>query len=732
MVELRKHQQEAVDAIIQSFDKCKTKPRPCLAQLATAAGKSYIIAELARLHQSALILAPTKEIAEQNYQKLLDIGIPRGDIGICSASMGSHQTNRITLGTIGTVKRFADELKEVEVVIVDECVDGECEVLTPDGWMKISEAYECHPNILQYDLSTGKGKFVQPTRWIKNNDYSEKKIKLSLSGVGCKQQPEIIMTKNHRQPVFWKPYNQCERISKVFYANSLPRNAISLITALSVSEEQDVPPLWRLHIMVAADGYCEKRQKWYWHRLSFRRPRKIERAEQILKSCGIEYNKIVNARGDTCFTFRADFCKGLNNIPLEEVSPSQARALCNELILWDGCARHHQFDTSLSKEADFAQAIGFIGGFTTTVTKTIAHNGEHKYFRVRFLNKKTKNLESRNCEKTEISYSNDTYCVSVPSTYFVIRKNHFVFVTGNCDVMPIERAESEYVSFLQQLKSNKICGLTASTWRNQVFKRQFEDPRVYCRPLTRIPMDKGDKTRFGKWFWSGGMVYRCGIRELQALNYLSPINYIVQKTDWSFLDRALGRVDYDEQQLGIWANIDGNREIFERALTWATGQFERTLVFAPNISASYTLCGIAKRLGIKADTIDSKNDNKKNRELKLKRFREGKIQVLFNVAILTAGYDLPSLDCVIMCRATKSLRLYIQSIGRAIRIDPDKPEKVAQVIDMAGNLDRFGRAEDVITTQIDTVSSQGWKYKKDVIAYKPIGAEKYKILDRVS
>lgn len=421
MVELRKHQQEAVDAIIQSFDKCKTKPRPCLAQLATAAGKSYIIAELARLHQSALILAPTKEIAEQNYQKLLDIGIPRRDIGICSASMGSHQTNRITLGTIGTVKKFAKALEDTEVVIIDEA-----------------------------------------------------------------------------------------------------------------------------------------------------------------------------------------------------------------------------------------------------------------------------------------------------------------------DVAPIERAESEYVSFLQQLKSNKICGLTASTWRNQVFKRQFEDPRVYCRPLTRIPMDKGDKTRFGKWFWSGGMVYRCGIRELQALNYLSPINYIVQKTDWSFLDRALGRVDYDEQQLGIWANIDGNREIFERALTWAAGQFERTLVFAPNISASHTLCEIAKRLGIKADTIDSKNDNKKNRELKLKRFREGKIQVLFNVAILTAGYDLPSLDCVIMCRATKSLRLYIQSIGRAIRIDPDKPEKVAQVIDMAGNLDRFGKVEDVIMTQIDAVSSQGWKYKKDVIAYKPLGAEKYKILDRVS
>lgn len=421
MVELRKHQQEAVDAIMEGFEKCKTKPRPCLAQLATAAGKSYIIAELARLHQSALILAPTKEITEQNYDKLIKIGIPRRDIGICSASMGSHNTNRITIGTIGTVKKFARALEDVEVVIIDEA-----------------------------------------------------------------------------------------------------------------------------------------------------------------------------------------------------------------------------------------------------------------------------------------------------------------------DVAPIERSDSEYMSFLQQLKTNKICGLTASTWRNWIVKRQYEDPRVYCRPLTRIPMNDGEKTRFGKWFWSGGLVYRCGIRELQALHYLSPIKYITQKTDWSFLDRALGRVDYDEKQLGIWADIDGNREIFERALGWAAGQFDRTLVFAPNISASQNLCQIARRLGISAETIDSQNDNKKSREAKLKRFREGKTQVLFNVAILTAGYDLPSLDCVIMCRATKSLRLYLQSIGRAIRIDPDNPDKIAQVIDMAGNLERFGKVEDVIMTQVDAVSAQGWKYKKDVIAYKPAGSEKYKVLDRVS
>ena len=54
------------------------------------------------------------------------------------------------------------------------------------------------------------------------------------------------------------------------------------------------------------------------------------------------------------------------------------------------------------------------------------------------------------------------------------------------------------------------------------------------------------------------------------------------------------------------------------------------------------------------------------------------------------------------------------------------------MIDMAGNLGRFGKVEDIIMTQVDAVSAQGWKYKKDVIAYRPLGSAKYKILDRIS
>lgn len=724
MVELRKHQQEAVDAIMQSFEKCKTKPHPCLAQLATASGKSFLCAEIARLHQSALILAPTKEIVEQNYEKLLALGIPRKDIGICSASAGSHAVNRVTIGTIGTVKSFTDELKDVDVVIIDECLDGECEVLTPSGWAKISEMPE---QIAQWE--NGRLSFVKPSRWVKKkpNDKVVKTVWGGRSGKGA----TIYMTQNHRQLAHdMQRWHSFRDIDRVFLAKDLQsRGSLQIYTAQKGELSGEPPYLDMLKIAICADGHIEKRKNGQtWVRLSFRRERKIKRAEWLLEKNNLPYKKTVNARGDTSLCFHLDCTKSLSQLePTLDYSTNRYRAL--ELMNWDGSHKRclHRYYADSPENAKVAQTIGTLGGFTTRIKH---YDKEPNIWYVSFID--SDHTTTNNLKTELVDYDDFVYCPTVSSSFFLVKKDGLIFVTGNCDVVPIERSDSEYMSFLQQLTTNKICGLTATTWRNQVFKRQFEDPRVYCRPLTRIPTDKGKDTRFGQWFWSGGMVYRCGVRELQELGYLSPVKYIVQKTDWSFLDRALGRVDYDEQQLGIWANIDGNREIFERALSWAAGQFERTLVFAPNIAASHSLCSIARRLGIAADTIDSQNDNRKSREAKLKRFREGKTQVLFNVAILTAGYDLPSLDCVLMCRATKSLRLYVQSIGRALRIDPDKPDKIAQVVDMAGNMERFGRVEDIIMTQVDAVASTGWKYKKDVIAYKPLGSEKYKILDRVS
>jgi len=75
-----------------------------------------------------------------------------------------------------------------------------------------------------------------------------------------------------------------------------------------------------------------------------------------------------------------------------------------------------------------------------------------------------------------------------------------------------------------------------------------------------------------------------------------------------------------------------------------------------------------------------------------------KNRYVVNVGILTTGYNQPSLDCVVLFRATKSTSLYVQIVGRVIRAYTcDKGiEKTGLVIDYGTNIDRLGAIDNII------------------------------------
>ncbi|HMU87891.1 MAG TPA: DEAD/DEAH box helicase [Agitococcus sp.] len=118
---LRPYQQNAVDSAIQYIRKTKA---PCLLELATGAGKSWIAAAIAHwvttnTHKKVLVLQPSKELTEQNYDKFLATG---QKASIFSASAGSKCTRYdVVYGTPKTVlnkiDRFGDKFA---CVIIDE------------------------------------------------------------------------------------------------------------------------------------------------------------------------------------------------------------------------------------------------------------------------------------------------------------------------------------------------------------------------------------------------------------------------------------------------------------------------------------------------------------------------------------------------------------------------------------------------------------------------------------
>ena len=118
MYKLRPYQQEAVDSTVKYFQR---KRDPAVIVLPTGAGKSLVIAELARVARGrVLVLAHVKELVEQNYEKYKSYGL---EAGIFSASLGKKDfTQKAIFGSIQSVARAPTEFfSDFSLLIIDEC-----------------------------------------------------------------------------------------------------------------------------------------------------------------------------------------------------------------------------------------------------------------------------------------------------------------------------------------------------------------------------------------------------------------------------------------------------------------------------------------------------------------------------------------------------------------------------------------------------------------------------------
>ena len=118
MYKLRPYQQDAVDNSINYFKK---KRDPAVIVLPTGAGKSLVIAELAKIAKGrVLILAHVKELVEQNHEKYTSYGL---EAGIYSAGLNQKQSSQKAIfGSIQSVARADDSFfNGFTLLIIDEC-----------------------------------------------------------------------------------------------------------------------------------------------------------------------------------------------------------------------------------------------------------------------------------------------------------------------------------------------------------------------------------------------------------------------------------------------------------------------------------------------------------------------------------------------------------------------------------------------------------------------------------
>lgn len=118
MYTLRPYQADSVKAVIHYFRKHST---PAVIVLPTGAGKSLVIAELARLAKGrVLVLAHVKELVEQNHAKYEGYGL-KGSI--FSAGLGRKETDQqVVFASVQSVVRNLDSFKnQFSLLVIDEC-----------------------------------------------------------------------------------------------------------------------------------------------------------------------------------------------------------------------------------------------------------------------------------------------------------------------------------------------------------------------------------------------------------------------------------------------------------------------------------------------------------------------------------------------------------------------------------------------------------------------------------
>lgn len=190
------------------------------------------------------------------------------------------------------------------------------------------------------------------------------------------------------------------------------------------------------------------------------------------------------------------------------------------------------------------------------------------------------------------------------------------------------------------------------------------------------------------------VLYVCQVSELLEAGFLARLKYYdCTNLDMSRVAANSTGEDYDERSLREEYKrtrfMDNLVSTVKRLMNPKRGgQRKGILVFTRFIEEAEYL---ANEIGIEANIVTG-NTPKNEREEILSDFNRGITRVVANVGVLTTGFDYPELDTVVLARPTKSLSLYYQMVGRAIRPAKDKE---AWVIDLSGTFKRFGKVEDL-------------------------------------
>lgn len=327
------------------------------------------------------------------------------------------------------------------------CVDANTEFLTSVGWVKAKDLDQSH-SVAQYWKDTKLIDFVKPTRLVKEKFVGK------MQHITTEQQIDLLVTPNHR--CLFENRRTGEKSDH--YACEFKNDYKHFGAGHYVGGEKSLSKLevmWLCAVQADGSYQRDRNRKVCGIRFAFSKERKINRLRLCLNSLKIPHTESRIENGTTTFfiNYKQDYSKmAFSLMPdkcfdkwLLEMDRQTLNNFTEELFEWDGdYTRKASWGSSDKKSADWVQVLYCMSGMRAYMS---VRNIENETTR----NHHVVNVCNRDCSLTsnhtrrEVTWKGNVYCVTVPSSYVVVRRNGRVSITGNSQqIGKIEEANVRY------------------------------------------------------------------------------------------------------------------------------------------------------------------------------------------------------------------------------------------------------------------------------------------------
>lgn len=327
-----------------------------------------------------------------------------------------------------------------EIIIVEgECLAGDTEILTPKGWLKLTD-YQ-NEDVLQIDYKNNfNANFIKPKAYIKKIFNGNLKYRTTGGNYSIVCTPEHGMIAIERNGEVTK-----KEFNKLSTADRIPLNCFLNGNGIDLKDDEI-----KLLIAISADGTLRKRVNGNTYiDIAFKKERKINRLKEILNNLNIDYKISIQKSNIAMTHFYFEYNNAFKEFPIEWIEKStlnQKKLIIDEILQWDGNSvpnrKQIEYSTKLKHNADFIQTIAHCCGLTSTIINR--QNELGKWFKISILF--SKNIVSmQGGIVTDILHNDYVYCVQVDTGAILIRHNNKISITGNCDVLAMMEAGFENV-----------------------------------------------------------------------------------------------------------------------------------------------------------------------------------------------------------------------------------------------------------------------------------------------